>query len=295
MAHCTRERSEALQWGMGGFEIPANQNDAIKNPRPEYRGRHFEVEVAGQMFDFIEWESDEPSDTLIVHLPSIRADGEEYTENMHYGMDRKFNALTLRDYGVGYARDRIIQAIGAAIERGGARAVVFHGTSFGASVVYDLISDPALQDFLQEHRVAGAILESPILDKNHLNSTFRLLPEAILVKGASRFAEMSAYVEAKVKRVERRDLTHLLAEVLREKTTDKRITLPVHAVFTDKESLADPEKTRRTLEAGSNKVSFTVVASASGRHGHQPQNYLEMWRGEKDVIEQFAAANSEAR
>ena len=128
--------------------------------------RTFSIEIKGQKFNFFEIQSAEPSDTLLAHLPGFGEDAEQYAEPMHISMGKSYCTLALKGYGETYSRESLAEALGQAIALSGKQNTILHGDSFGAGVVYDLISDPAGREFLTRNNVRGAILEPQFLDKN---------------------------------------------------------------------------------------------------------------------------------
>ncbi len=253
---------------------------------PESLKQRFEIEVGREKFEFTLLPSIKPSDTLLFHFPGFMVDGEEYVEPMHYEMDQRFNTLTFKGYGEHYTKESLVQAIEQALQSEHMKNVVLHGSSFGSSVVYDLITDPQYQEFIEKNGIVGAILETPVLGKDHINRKFRILPTNVLIAGAVRLAE-SRKENPRTLDVAR------FAEMLREKTEDKKISIPLHVVFAEHDTLLDNEKTMATLQQQAVDITSQVVESAKGNRGHQVADYEDMWHSEKEVVLNFVTRAEE--
>jgi hypothetical protein len=259
--------------------------------------RSFEIEFEGQKFKFLEIQSAGSSDTLLVHLPGFGEDAEQYIVPMNILMGKSYCVLALKGYGETYSKESLMGALGQAIQLSGKQNTILHGDSFGAGVVYDLISDPDTGEFLKRNNVVGAILETPFLDKGHLHSKARLLPDKILLKGSMLFDKMrnlkSLAPQQGIVELSTSQKKSMLGEALREKTTNKKIEVPVHVVFAEKESLSDNEKIMETLQSQAEKISSNTVMSAED-NGHHIENnaYESMWQEEKKVIDGFVESVS---
>ena len=250
----------------------------------EVQKKNFEIEIEKERFDFTLLPSAQPSHTLVIHFPGFTQDGEEYAEPMHYETGQSHTTLTFKEYGENYSKAVLTKAIEQALEVSDMRnqIIVLHGTSFGSSVIYDLISDPEYKEFLDKIGVAGVIMETPVLDKSHLNAKYRSLPDDVLVSGAAKLADLSAI------RRENKPLDEArFTELLREKTIDKKITIPVHVVFAAHDRLVDNRKIADTLRNQSAEFTSQVVPSASSRAGHHVAEYESTWNSEKKVIDDF--------
>ena len=211
---------------------------------------------------------------------------------MHSVMGKSYCVLGLKGYGEAYSRESLMGALGQAIQSSGKQNTILHGDSFGAGVVYDLISDSTAREFLQRSNVVGAILETPFLDKEHLKSKARLLPNSILLRGSMLFDKVrnlkSLAPQQDLVELSSSQKKSILIEALREKTTNKKIGVPVHLVFAENESLSDNKKILETLQSQAGKISFSTVMSEDDNGHHVKSNeYENMWRREKEVIEGF--------
>ncbi|MFA6520671.1 MAG: alpha/beta hydrolase [Candidatus Paceibacterota bacterium] len=262
-----------------------------KNPESK-KGRRFSVEVKGHKFDFIEFHSAEPSDTLILHFPGFGEDAEQYAESMNTLMGESYYTLALEGYGEKFSGEYLIEALEQALTLSGKHRVVFHGISFGAGVAYDLISNPVVRDFLKRNNVVGAILEAPVLDNRHLRRALRIAGEKTLMRAGMLFDKMrdlkSLAPKKGLVKLSHSQKESMLSEALREKTTDRKIELPVYVVFSKDESISDNEKIRETLESQAKNMSFSIVASAEDNGHHiADDKYESMWKAEKEIIDGF--------
>jgi len=257
------------------------------------QSRSFTIEVRGQKFDFLEIQSAEPSDTLLAHLPGFGEDVELYAEPMHILMGKSYCTLALKGYGETYSRESLAEALGQAIALSGKPNTILHGDSFGASVVYDLISDPAGREFLTRNNVRGAVLEAPFLDKEHLRSGARAIPDTILLRGSLMFDRIRGLKSLAPKqeglvKLSPSEKKSILSEALREKTTEKSINVPVHIVLVQNESLSDNRKIMETIRRQTKNVSSSTVMSAGDNGHHIADNeYEPMWKKEKEAIDSF--------
>jgi pimeloyl-ACP methyl ester carboxylesterase len=270
----------------------------IPESQLDEQGRRFEIEIRGQKFGFFEIQSVGPSNTLLVYFPGFGEDAEQYVKPMHVLMGKSYCTLALKGYGEAYSRESLVEALGQAIQLSGKQNTILQGNSFGAAVVYDLVSDPAGREFLKRNNVVGAILETPVLDKEHLHSRARLIPDNILTRGALLLDSMRSLNSMRSLRslapaqgsVE---LSHsqkksMIREALREKTADRQIEVPVHVVFTQNENLSDNGKIIQTLQSQAKKISSSTVMSADDNGHHVADDQYEyMWREEKKVIDGF--------
>lgn len=266
--------------------------------QPDKPMRRFKIEFKGQKFDFVELESSEPSTTLLVHYPGFAEDAEQYAEYMHYSMGKSLCVLTLKGYGEVFSKESVMAVMEKAIQLISKRSVIFQGDSFGAAVVYDLISDPANTEFLKRNNVVSAILETPFLDKEHLQSRARLIPDKILMRASMLFDKMRSgrVLKSASGSGKRSGLVELsdsqkksmLIEALREKTAERKIEMPVHVVFSQGESISDNNKITKTLQSQTKEISFSTFKSADDSSHNIADNALEnMWGEEKKVIDGF--------
>jgi hypothetical protein len=271
--------------------IPGAEN--IPDSQPDKQKKEFEVESGGQKFDFIELQSAEPSNVLVLHFPGFAVDAEQYAESMHGSMEKSFCTIALKSYGEAYSRESIVEALGRAIQVSGKQNVILHGNSFGAAVVYDLISDPNGREFLRGNNVVGAVLETPVLDKEHLQSRIRLVPDRILVVGAlglDTIRDLRSFGPAilGLVKLSRSQKKSILLEALREKTAGREIDVPIHVVFTKNENISDNRKIMETLQSQAKEISSNTVMSADDMGHHvADDSYGDMWRSEEKAIEGF--------
>jgi hypothetical protein len=256
--------------------------------------RRFSIEANGQTFDFIEIQSAEPSDTLLLHFPGFGEDAEQYANSMHFNMQKSFCTVALKGYGEIYSRTALVEALKQIIQSSGKHNIVFHGDSFGAGILYDLISDPINNSFITDNNIRGAILEAPFLDKRHLQSRTRMVPDAVIIRGGLLYDRIRNLNSLTPKREGLIELTPLqkktvISEALRDKTTDKLIEIPIHVVFAQNEDLSDNQKIMATLKSQGKEISFSTVKSADDKIGHHiaDNEYDQMWRKEKEAIEGF--------
>ena len=158
--------------------------------------------------------------------------------------------------------------------------------------MYDLIGDPDGRVFLKENNVAGAVLEAPFLDKDHLRSNARSIPDNILIRGGLLFDKVrnlnSLNPGRGLVQLSRAQKKNVLREALREKTTEKKIEIPIYVVLAENESLSDNEKIMETLKDQAMEMASTFVASADDNGHHIADNtYENMWGKEREAIEGF--------
>lgn len=259
---------------------------------PGEQKRSFSIEVRGQKFDFLEIASAESSSTLLLHLPGFGEDAEQYAEPMHILMGKSYCTLALKGYGEAYSKESLVEALEQAIQLSGKQNTVLHGDSFGAAVVYDLISDPVGGEFLKRNNVVGAILETPFLDKEHLRAGARSIPDNILLRGSMLFDQVrglrSLAPQQGLVELSRFQKKSMLSEALRKKTAERKIEVPVHVVFSQNESLSDNGKIIQTLQSQAKEISSSVVMSANDNGHHIASDaYENMWRNEKEAADDF--------
>ena len=95
--------------GILGTMTERMQKDLVAQRADEYRRsypkKEFTIEIKGQKFEFVEFESAVPSDTLVVHFSGLQGDSIYYAQGMHVCLEEAFNTLALRDYGETYSRE----------------------------------------------------------------------------------------------------------------------------------------------------------------------------------------------
>jgi hypothetical protein len=227
--------------------------------------------------------------TLLVHFPGLGANAESYAKSVHDAMGRTYDTLSFLRYGETYAREALMGAIEQAIQSSDKDHTVLHGGSFGAAVIYDLISDPACREFLKRNNVIGAILETPILDKKHLRSAASKMPDRALINAAVLMnSARSGNLGRELVELSSGERRSILQEALREKTENRKIETPVYAVFSENDNLGDNLKIRDTLQSQAEKMDSMAVAS-SDKMGHHvaDDQYWPMWQKEKEVVRQF--------
>ena len=229
---------------------------------------------------------------MLIHLPGFGEDAEQYAEPMHVLMEKSYRTVALKRYGEVFSRELLVEALGQVIQSSGKQNTVFHGDSFGAAVVYDLISNPADREFLKRNNVVGAILEAPFLDKNHLKGKARLIPDEVLIRGSMLFDKVrnlrSLTPRQDMVELSPSEKKSIIREALREKKGERKIEVPIHVVFVEDESLSDNEKIMKTLQSQGQEVSsITVMSADDNRHHIADGQYEDMWREEKEAIDVF--------
>ena len=269
--------------------LPQPENQLPKN------ARRFAIEVRGSTFKFLELKAGKPSDVLLVHFPGFREDGPHYAVSMHRELGQVHDTLALDGYGETFSRELLVEALSRAIQQTGKQKIILHGTSFGSSVVYDLISDPVAKDFLKSAHVFGAILETPFLDKQHLKSRTRLLPDRSFMRGAEMLDRIIGNARSLGSQQEgsvdlpKSQQRSLLQEAIREKTVEGRtITIPIHVVLAENENLSDNAKIIKTLESQATEISTSTVKSAE-ESGHRiaDEEYEPMWKKERAFMDRL--------
>ena len=259
--------------------------------QPKAQKRIFEVESAGKTFEFVEFIAREPSDTLLLRLPAIGINAEEEAEGVHYSMEQKYNTLTLKEYGDEYSHDALKHAVEKAIRASGKRHAILHGTSFGAGVIYDLMSDPGDTDFAKSNNIKGAILETPALGKNAFNKRFRTVSDSILIASGVKISRMVSASGAGTGTVGYRKpgqelKPNIMAELFRQKTDGRKLHIPLHVVFAEDDHLIDNAKTLEILKSQCTDLSFETVPSTAKSLRHQI-DYGRVWKKERAVIDRF--------
>ena len=254
--------------------------------------RDFEIEIKGQRFGFSEIQPAHPSDTLLVHLPGFGEDTKQYIEPMHNVMGKSHCTLALNGYGETYSKEQLISALEQAIQKSGKQHVILHGSSFGAGVAYDLISTG---EFVTRNKIVGAILETPFIDKKHLKSRVRSLPDSVLLRGSILFEKVRNLKSLAPSQEGLLALTSaqkrsIITEALREKTNNsgQKVTTPIHLIFVENESISDNEGIVETLQSQAESISFSTFPSADDNGHHIKQDaYEHMWLEEKRVKDEF--------
>lgn len=260
--------------------------------RPDAQKRTIEVKIGDKEFEFVEFQSREPSNTAIVHFPAFAIDGEKDAENLHYVMEQRYATLALKDYGEEYSHDALKKALEKAVRESGKSNVVLHGASFGAGVIYDLISDASDPDFAEANNIRGAILETPALGKSHFNKRIRSVPDSILISGGRKFSKAVSHLSgpdsavAGYREPGREMNQNMIAELFREKTAGRKIHIPIHVVFAEHDHLVDNDEVLKTVRSQSSEVSFQTVPSTAKSLRHQI-DYENTWKQERAVIEGF--------
>jgi|GEM_PF-4624086 len=254
------------------------------------------IEAEGQTFSFVQMEASTPSNTWVLHLPGFNADGEEYSGSMYKSMDGAYNAIALKTYQEPFAYNNLKKAIEDAIRLSGGGDIVLHGNSFGSMIVYGLISNPSDQEFLQRNNIKGAILETPVLDKDHLNVKLRNVDDKALLSranlfiasGVSKLSDNYALGGGAV-RFQKNELNkQMVAEVLRRKTENSLISTPTYVIFAEDDMLIDNQLIQATLNTQVKNLSTLTIAS-KGRHRHHAADYDAMWKAEKIMVEKFTS------
>ncbi len=263
----------------------------MKEEFPGFQNKNLEkvkktsIEAGGEKFNFLELKPSQPSSILILNFPASTGTSEKYIEYMYASMGKDVSIISLEDYSEKYSRQHLVDAFEKLIMSTGEKQnIVLHGISFGSTVVYDLMSDPTMQDFIKKNNVVGAILETPVLDKNHLISKARFVPDEVIMRGIRLRGKMREFYDLN----KSKDTSHLFQEALRIKTTDRNIELPVHCIFALDEDLSDNEKITQTLQNQTKQVSFGFVRSETDK-GHHIANdeYGRMWKEERKIISNF--------
>ena len=253
-------------------------------PVHKFEKQRFHIRGGDRDFELVEIKSPEFSDALLMCFPGFRIDGEKETEHVHAGMNRQYDTASIRGYGEMYSRDAVFAAITNAIQNiGPGRQVVLHGTSFGAGVIYDFITDPHNRDVLRQY-VAGVILETPVLDKRHLSSMLRQRSDVWLTESAHIFGRAFGDVQSH----QSSSYDSMIPEALREKTQEKIITLPLHIVFAENDFLVDNEKTLTTLrqQAEGQEVTTETVPHRKGNR-HKIADPAAVRNSEAKAVERF--------
>ncbi len=272
---------------MGSLNWSKRESSHIdEEPWYDLKKETFEVEGGGKQFKFVEIQPTEPSNVLIVHFPGLGKDGEKEAEAAHIGMGQRYSTMALKSYGREHSRDILVSAIKTAIGmRGAGKKIVLHGGSLGAAVVYDFIGDVQNHEFLRGNNVVGAILETPVLDREHLSPLLRKLPNSMLTSGATGFVRSGNGMEDKGEKID----VDILKEALREKTVGKFIEIPTHVIFAERDSLADNDKTLATLRAQAKMLTHDSAESKAsrGRAAHMFADSMKVERAEVAVVERF--------
>ena len=267
---------------MGSLNRLTQRSRPNEEPWPELERRNFRIEKAERIFEFAEIQPTEPSNVLVLHFPGFGMDGIADAESIHVSMGQKYHTLALKGYGHIYSRDALVEAISSAIQiTGQGKKVVLQGNSFGATIIYDLVSDQKTRDFLERNNIVGAILETPVLDRMHLAAKLKNLPDAMLVWGAQQIAQIRSGPIGRGKELDK----HMLQEALRVKSGGK-IEIPIHVIFAQNESLANNEQTLVTLQKQAEKMSIDTVSS-SPSNGHVIANYEAMRESEIAIVDRF--------
>jgi hypothetical protein len=259
--------------------------------RLEVQRRTVEVGSGGKKFEFAAFHPERPSETALVLFPALAMDGSQDAEGLYHVLGQKYDTFAFKNYGEEYSRDSVREALFEVMRKVGRKHVVLHGASFGAGIIYDLISDPATSHDLEQAGVRGAILETPALDKNHFNRRFRSVPDPVLISGGMAMSRAISNVSrpgVAGHRAPGQKLTQSeFAALLREKTVGRKVRVPVHVVFAEGDRLVDNRKTLQTLRSQCENISFETVPSTS-RSLHHQIDYEAVWRKEPSVIERFA-------
>ena len=263
----------------------------VVRDQPEAVRQNFEIEAGGRKFEFAEFQPKEPSNVTLLHFPAFETDGEKNAEGIHYSMDQRYKTLALKGYGGDYSKPALVEALEKAVLKAGGGHVVLHGCSLGTSVVYDLISNPADRSFLERCHVAGAILETPLIDKAHFSETFRSARDSSILSRVAELLNVRAEQSNTPKREPPVLNREMALEVLREKTNGKLISVPVHVVLAKGDALVDNAKVMATLREQVPILSSTTVTSSPGHLGHRVADYGAMWRNEAPIINVFASGH----
>ena len=279
-----------------GFPPPivrtGNLEEPVEITSPENKKETFMVEEGGQQFEFTFIPSSTTTELTLLHLPGLRAGGGGGNNliPIQRELDGVTNGLALGYYKEPYSKDNLRGAIQKALEIKAKGPVIMHGHSYGASLVYDLVSDDHGADFVKTNNIAGVILESPVIDKDNMSPRIRRFPDRIILamSGAlSNFAPPPVGIESS-KELDRQ----MMAEVLRPKTARVKINVPVQVSFAKKDNLVNIETSLNTLQELSSSITVQIYPSAQGEHGHQFENIGDVRSKEREFIEQIATQSS---
>ena len=265
-----------------------NLEQAVEITSPENKKETFMVEEGGQQFEFTFIPSSTPTELTLLHLPGLRAGGGGGNNliPIQRELDGVTNGLALSYYMEPYSKDNLRGAIQKALEIKAKGPVIMHGHSYGASLVYDLVSDDRGADFIKTNNIAGVILESPVIDKDNMSPRIRNFPDRIILAMSGALSNFAPPPEgiASSKELDRQ----MMAEVLRLKTKGGKIDISVLVSFAEADKLIDRETSLKTLQELSSSISAQIYPSAQGEHGHQFKDIGDVRSKEREFIEQIA-------